>query len=115
MGVLLVHDSLETQLKKSSSKKAAELNNYNLLNIKQSDFPLFFKLRITFAGFPTAKELSGMSLVTTELAPIVQPFHMVTWKNNSVSANPTIVTQWKLVLKILLFFFFSIFKEWEAA
>ena len=33
---------------------------------------------ITFAGFPTANELSGISFVTTEPAPITQPFPIET-------------------------------------
>jgi hypothetical protein len=32
---------------------------------------------ITFAGFPTAKELSGISFVTTDPAPITHPFPIV--------------------------------------
>ena len=33
---------------------------------------------LTLHGFPNAKELSGMSLVTTEPAPITQPSPIVT-------------------------------------
>ena len=38
----------------------------------------WFNFLITFAGFPTANELSGMSFVTTDPAPITQPFPIVT-------------------------------------
>ena len=42
------------------------------------DIVYWFNFLITFAGFPAAIEWSGISLVTTEPAPMTQPFPMVT-------------------------------------
>jgi hypothetical protein len=51
---------------------------------------------ITLAGFPTASELSGMSLVTTEPAPIVQPFPIFT--PGQIIALPPIQQSFPIVM-----------------
>ena len=51
---------------------------YNKKAVLPTAFFYLFNSRITFAGLPTASELSGISFVTTAPAPITQPFPMMT-------------------------------------
>jgi hypothetical protein len=51
-----------------------------------------FNCLITLAGLPTAKELSGISFVTTDPAPITQPLPIVIRTYNGITTYPTIIT-----------------------